>query len=147
MANEAIDTSDRSFEHSENEAVATQQVMTDNVDLLLFDEEDLLERFDNDTEFAQSILEESLNEIPRLIEELQRYCQDGDCSSIRNQAHTLKGMAANLSTPRLQEIAMRMEIAAHDGQLATAVDLLSEMEHVAKRTVDTINGLSIMQGL
>jgi len=147
MENEAIDASGRSFVLSENETVATQQTMIVGVDLLLFDEADLLERFDDDTEFAQSILEESLKEIPRLIEELQRYCRDGNCSSIRNQAHTLKGMAANLSTPRLQEVALRMEHAAHDGQLAMIVDLLPEMEHVAYETVNTINGLSIMQGI
>jgi HPt (histidine-containing phosphotransfer) domain-containing protein len=126
--------------------MAIDTTVTPGTLLLLFDEADLLERFDDDAEFAQSILEESLNEIPRLLEELQKFCRAGDCSSVRNQAHTLKGMAANISTPRLQDVAMRMEHAARDGQLMAAVELLPEIEQVAQQTADTIKGLSFMQG-
>ncbi|HIJ95195.1 MAG TPA: Hpt domain-containing protein [Desulfuromonadales bacterium] len=111
---------------------------TSDTSLLLFDEADLLERFDNDSEFTQSILEESLHEIPRILEELQQICQGGDCACIRNQAHTLKGMAANISTPRLQDVAMRMETAARDEQLTSAVALLAGLEQVAQATVDAI---------
>ena len=97
---------------------------------LLFDAADILERFEDEI-FVRSILEESLEEIPVLLKELQTLCRGEDCLAIRLQAHTLKGLAANISTPCLRESALRVEAAAKEGALQTVREFLPEVERQA----------------
>jgi HPt (histidine-containing phosphotransfer) domain-containing protein len=111
--------------------------------ILLFDEADLLERLDDDREFAMVILEESLLEIPRFLVELRNHSATGDCTAIHHSSHTLKGMAANISALRLQDIAMRIEHAARDSRADLVTALLPELEQVAQQTVDTISTVSL----
>jgi HPt (histidine-containing phosphotransfer) domain-containing protein len=108
----------------------------------LFDEADLLERLDDDREFAQTILEESLGEIPRFLTDIQNLCLGTDSTALRSQAHTLKGMAANIGTPRLKDVAMRIENAAKEERIDLATELLPELEQVTQLTIDAISNWS-----
>jgi signal transduction histidine kinase/HPt (histidine-containing phosphotransfer) domain-containing protein len=104
----------------------------------LFDEAELLDHFDGDRDFAYSILDDGLQEIPEDIETLKKLCAGADTQSIRLQAHTMKGLAANLCTPALQEISLKIETAAKDGDVASARKLLPELERTALMTMEAI---------
>ncbi len=108
-----------------------------NADKLIFDAEDLVERLE-DIDFVRSILEESLEEIPVLLEELQRVCNGDDCLVIRRQAHTLKGFAANISAAALRESALHIETTAKEGAINAVRDSLSEVERTSLVTVEAI---------
>jgi HPt (histidine-containing phosphotransfer) domain-containing protein len=110
--------------------------------IALFDEADLLERLDDDREFAQTILEESLGEIPRFLTDIQSLCLGTDSTALRSQAHTLKGMAANIGTPRLKDVAMRIENAAKEERIDLAIEMLPELEKVTQLTIDAISNWS-----
>jgi signal transduction histidine kinase/AmiR/NasT family two-component response regulator/HPt (histidine-containing phosphotransfer) domain-containing protein len=105
---------------------------------LLFDEAELLDHFDGDRDFAYSILDDGLQEIPEDIETLKKLCAGADTQTIRLQAHTMKGLAANLCTPALQEISLKIETAAKDGDVASARNLLPELERTALMTMEAI---------
>ena len=109
---------------------------------LLFDQADMLDRLDNDHAFVELILKESLRELPKLLQELRAQCQNGDAVSIRHQAHTMKGMAATISTPALRQICSGIESAAKGGDVATARELLPELERTAEMTMVAIGGPS-----
>ena len=104
---------------------------------MIFDETDILERFE-DVNLVRSILEESLEEIPVLLKDLQALCSGGDCPAIRLQAHTLKGLAANISTSFLRDSALRVEVTAKEGALHTVRELLPEVERQAERAQEAI---------
>lgn len=104
----------------------------------LFDRAELMELLDADEEFAQSIIELSLVEIPKNVKEIQAFCAEGNCSSIRLMAHTIKGMAANLCTPLLREISLKMETAAKVGDIEAVRKFLPELEQTARKTVEAI---------
>ena len=106
----------------------------------LFDRAQLLENFDNDEEFAKSILDDAGTEIPKEVEGLKALCKGEDLEAIRRSAHTIKGMAANLCTPALHEICFKIESAAKDGDLESARALLSELEQTTKATLEAIRG-------
>jgi HPt (histidine-containing phosphotransfer) domain-containing protein len=103
----------------------------------VFDEADMLERLE-DCAFVRSILEASLLEIPELLGELQQLCKGDDCLVIRRQAHTLKGMAANISAFALRDSAMRVETAAKEGSIESVLELLPEVEQQALLTIEAI---------
>lgn len=106
---------------------------------LLFDKAELLHNFDGDEDFAQSILQDALTEIPKYVESLQECCQGEDLQAIRLQAHTIKGIAANLCTPALRDIAYKMETASRNGDVASARELLPELVQTARMTLGAIS--------
>ncbi|MDD2898014.1 MAG: response regulator [Desulfuromonadaceae bacterium] len=103
----------------------------------LFDEVELVERLE-DRAFVRVILEDSLQEIPELIEELRNLCTNDDCLVIRRQVHTLKGLAGNISAHFLQNCAMHVENAAKVGAIETVRELLPELERQALTTMKMI---------
>lgn len=107
---------------------------------LLFDEADMLDRLDNDHVFVQMILGEAILELPKLLQELRELCRNDDAATIRRQAHTIKGMAANISTPALREICRGIETAAKGGDVASAREFLPELERTALMTIEAIEG-------
>lgn len=105
---------------------------------LLFDVVELLDNFDGDREFAVSILGEALQELPNEVKMLGELAQNDDARPIRHQAHTMKGLAANICTPALKKICHDIEIAADEGQLASVRKLLPELERTAMLTAEAI---------
>ena len=110
---------------------------------LLFDEADMLDRFDNDYEFIQTILEESLHDLPLQLEHLRELFKSGDSSSIHHHTHTMKGMAANISTPALSEICFMIENAAKGGALNVAWEMFPELERTILLTMEAIRSVVV----
>jgi two-component system sensor histidine kinase/response regulator len=105
---------------------------------LLFDKAELLYNFDGDADFTRSILNDASTEIPKSVEMLQESCRETDIHAIRFQAHTIKGIAANLCTPALRDIAYNIETSAKNGDLASARELLPELVQTARMTLEAI---------
>jgi PAS domain S-box-containing protein len=116
-----------------------EEAMNNSNALPLFDEATLLERLDNDREFTRIILEESLRELPVLLEELRKRLQSDDALAIRHQAHTLKGMAANISAEALRDICSHIETVTKDGNdVESARKLLPKLEKTIALTIEAI---------
>ncbi len=105
---------------------------------ILFDYEEMLENMDNDTEFIQSILEESTEALVTYLETLQANFADNDSAAIRILSHTMKGVAANISAPALKDTCLRIEAAAKDGDIETAREILPELAETITRTIEAI---------
>jgi PAS domain S-box-containing protein len=105
----------------------------------LFDEGEMLERMDNDRDFVRIILSESTNDLNNQLEELRMLCQGSDTAAVRRQAHTMKGVAANISASNLREICFRVETAAKDEDLESARKLLLELEQIVLMTIEAIS--------
>lgn len=105
---------------------------------MLFDRAELLEHFDGDEEFIKSILEDALTEIPKEVEALKNLCAGDDPEAIRHLAHTIKGMAANLCTEELRDLALQIETAAKNNDPLSARSLLSKLEQTTSMTIEAI---------
>jgi CheY-like chemotaxis protein/nitrogen-specific signal transduction histidine kinase len=104
----------------------------------LFNEDDILDRLDHDLEFVQSILEESLQDIPLHVARLKEISSSDELKVIRLEAHTLRGLAANISAFALKKVAQEMEAAALEGNFAVAGKLLPELEECTRLTLEVI---------
>lgn len=105
---------------------------------LLFDEAGLLDQFDGDRDFPDSILDDALQELPVEMKTLNELAMGDDALAISHQAHTMKGLAANIYTPALREICYRIETAAHDNNLESVRKLLPELEQIVSATAEAI---------
>jgi CheY-like chemotaxis protein/HPt (histidine-containing phosphotransfer) domain-containing protein len=118
--------------------MAHQQEESEKIGPLpLFNEADLSERLDNDQDFIRMILDESLQELPTRFEELREQLQGDDTITIRHQAHTLKGVAANISAEALRDICFKIESAVKEGGagLEAARELLPNLERTVAKTI------------
>lgn len=104
----------------------------------LFDEAGLLDQFDGDRDFAESILNDAVQELPVEIKTLNELAMGDDAHAISLQAHTMKGLAANIYTPALREICYNIESAAHDENLESVRKLVPELERTAFATLEVI---------
>jgi len=111
---------------------------------LLFDEAELLDNLDCDVDIARSILNDALTEIPAVVDELRELSKGENSQAIRIKAHDIKGMAANLRTPALREIAYKIETAAKNGDVASAKALLPELEETTRITLEAIKGCHVV---
>jgi|GEM_PF-6407195 len=50
----------------------------------------------------------------------------------------MKGVSANIYAPALRDICLRIETAAKESDLATARDMLSELERIINLTIEEI---------
>lgn len=89
----------------------------------------MLERLMGDTGLAVSILSCFLADMPGQIETLGARLQKRDRAGAGNQAHYIKGAAANVSAEALNETALRLEIQAKAGDLEDAQTTLRDLAH------------------
>jgi CheY-like chemotaxis protein len=106
----------------------------------LFDEAALLDNLDGDVDTAKGIMNDALTEIPKNVDILQELCKGGDIQAIRLQAHNIKGMAANLFTHALRDIAHQIETAAKNNDVASARVFLPELEQTTRMTIEALRG-------
>ncbi len=95
---------------------------------IVFNRKALLNRVMDDEELIQEIVEIFLENTPGRIEDLRAAVNAGDAPTARLLAHTIKGMAANLSGEALQALAQEIEDAAGSEDLNAIRDLTAELE-------------------
>lgn len=127
---------DRSFTNMASESKNTPDLCLNSP--IVFDEADLLERLE-DRIFVIGILEESKQNIINLLGELQQLCKGDDCLAIRRQAHALKGVATNISTCALADVAKNLENAAKENKLEVARKLVPEVEIQVHMALEAIS--------
>ena len=94
----------------------------------VFDEEILAEQIPGDHKFIQILLNKYLEELPKQIDKLKAYLNQGDMRSIQRQAHTIKGASATVTAGLLRDTADRMEQAAMKDDLESIKGILPEVQ-------------------
>lgn len=108
---------------------------TDSLPEILFDPAALLERLDGDEEFAQEILDDSVDEITGFVAQLKSQCAVQNAQELCQSAHTLKGMAGNIGALALRELALQIETCARSQDFEGASQRLAALEDIAARTL------------
>ena len=72
---------------------------------------------------------------PKRLEALREAMTASDVQQLEQVAHSLKGSAAILGASRLQESALALEEAAHDGRAENDVDLVADIAREIERVL------------
>jgi CheY-like chemotaxis protein/HPt (histidine-containing phosphotransfer) domain-containing protein len=97
-------------------------------DVPVFDRAGMLVRLMDDLDLARTVAEDFLADMPQQIDALRSYLEAGDARHSERQAHTIKGVAANVGGERLRALASEMEKAAKAGDLNAVKARMTEME-------------------
>jgi two-component system sensor histidine kinase/response regulator len=83
-------------------------------------------RLDRDWELLRDLTEVFAEDCPALTESLGLAIHAREPTAAWRQAHTIKGMSANLSAVRAERVALRIEQMGRSGSLSPEVDGLYE---------------------
>ena len=88
----------------------------------VFDQQEFLDRFEGDTQFALQTITEFFPSLQERVEKLNQMISKNDFQEIASYAHTIKGNAATLSAVRLKESAYSIEKAAKNNDNITSIN-------------------------
>ena len=87
-----------------------------------------LEAVDGEESLLNTLVQAVLEESPQILEAIRRAVADGDASSLRSSAHTLKGSIRYFRADRAFDAAFRLERMGRDGDLSDANEVLRVLE-------------------
>jgi len=102
-----------------------------------------LERVDSDHSLASELIELFLIESPKLIDQARKALADGDCQTLANTAHTLKGALSNFSAQRAVKAASVLECSSRERNMIEtqhAFDTLRDEIRLLNNEFPTIVG-------
>ncbi len=95
---------------------------------IVFDEQDLLERLEDDRDLARIIIAGFLSDTPKQILKLKEMLGKGDAEGTERQAHTIKGAASNVGGEDLRKVANEIEKAGKAGKLDLAAETQPQLD-------------------
>lgn len=106
--------------------------------LLVFDQQEFLERLGGDYELAVEVVQLFFEDCPRRIAVMREAVGTGDASALRAEAHGLKGAAGNMSAHQLSLTARELEHLASTGRMDDAIPLMSRLEEEADAVTEAL---------
>jgi HPt (histidine-containing phosphotransfer) domain-containing protein len=110
----------------------------------VFDEADLLHRLLDDAVLERDVIAQFLIEIPDLIQKLKQDIHTADAIDARQQAHTIRGAAANLSASNLRAVAERVEELCKKEDLNSCTSSIAGLEIEFNKFLDVIKTLGFL---
>ena len=139
------DTKHKAYDNTSNDKkiiTKPDQSQTDDTDEPM-NYDKALEEFMGKQELLIKVLNTFLENVRDQIKILRQAVIDKDSELIKNQAHTIKGGAANLTAKKLSEIAFELENIGKSGELKGADNLIHKFEKEFSRLEVYLNDRQI----
>jgi CheY-like chemotaxis protein len=88
---------------------------TEKADLPLFDEQEMLENFDNDRELVRRVVASALADLPNYLDSFERAVMRGEWEEAGRTAHAMKGVTSQIGGARLASQLMQIETSLRNG--------------------------------
>lgn len=92
-----------------------------------------VEEFEGDEAFLVEVLRGFIEKVNFQIKAIHQAITEGNADMVREEAHSIKGGAGNLTAVDLSHIAAELEKAAKSGALETGVQLVEKLEEAFRR--------------
>ena len=120
-----------SGQQGRNHAFVSNNQNTHNISMsnsMIFQEKEMLERLQHDTEVARVIIENFIDDIPQQFSRIKDSLREGSAEDVHLKAHAIKGAALMIGGNRLSRAAQKVEMAAKSGDLHEAGRFFPDME-------------------
>jgi signal transduction histidine kinase/CheY-like chemotaxis protein/HPt (histidine-containing phosphotransfer) domain-containing protein len=107
--------------------------------LPVFDQEEIMERLGDSQELLKEIIGVARTDLPLRLQQLRQALQEMDRTALRQTAHTIKGMAANLGGPRLRQAAARFEHQSQEAPPALLQQMAAVIDEQAALLLEQLN--------
>ena len=120
-----------------------EENMTEKIEQYpIWDKESALNRVRNNEPLLEKIIKLFKTQIPDLFDGLDKAVEQNDIPQIKHFAHTIKGVAANLSGLALQQVSEQLEQAAFDEKTELFSSLLLQVKESIEQLKQTMNNNS-----
>lgn len=92
------------------------------------DIEKAIEEFEGDKQFLYEVIEGFTMEVIEQIGTIRKALSCGDAETVRNEAHSIKGGAANITAKALSRVAFELEIKGKIKELNGAGEIVDNLE-------------------
>jgi len=116
----------------------TQAVSTSDNRAPVLDWVSFRDRLMGDEQLARVVMRAFLEDIPRQLVTLERLAQGADVEALSAQAHTVKGVAANVGGEALRQTAAAMERLGRDGHMEAARSLLPAVSEQVQKLCESM---------
>jgi CheY-like chemotaxis protein len=103
--------------------------------------EKAVEEFEGDKEFLMEVMEGFLRNVRAQIETIHQAISNGDAEVVWEEAHSIKGGAANLTAAKLSKIAFELEKVGKSGTLEEAGEVLERLKKEFYRLENFARGI------
>ncbi len=94
-----------------------------------------IDEFEGDKQLLMEVVDGFLDNVRAQIAAIRFSISDGDAETVRREAHSIKGGAANLSAHKLSSIAFELENIGKSGILEKGIEVLEKFEKEFRRLV------------
>lgn len=108
----------------------------------IFNRQDFLQRMDGDEEILKAVIQDVPHVLTDEIKKLLNAAHQNQIKEIALHAHTIKGMAANLSAKRLATVAYELETAAKQERTSSVHRLLNQLEQEVQKFLNVVRNIS-----
>lgn len=115
---------------------------TDRPENGILDLDRAIEEFEGDRDFLFEIIEGFKDNVTKQLAILEQAITAGDAETVRREAHSIKGGAANLTAEKLRAVAFELENIGHSGELGEAGEALARLTEEFQKLVDFVNTLN-----
>ncbi len=105
---------------------------------VVWNREEALRRVQNQQERLLPLITLFLNDLPSQIKELEQTMEIQDFVQIKNAAHSIKGVSANMGCQQLQEVSIKIEQSAKQQDLETILQYREELKTIAAKTIEQL---------
>jgi CheY-like chemotaxis protein/HPt (histidine-containing phosphotransfer) domain-containing protein len=112
-------------------------------DSLVVDIERALTEFDGNWTFLKGIFDEFFKQVEQQVVLIGEAIEHGDAQTVRAQAHSIKGGAANLTADPLAKLALDLETRGKTGRLEGAGDVVHQMEDMIQQVKTCVDEFQI----
>ncbi len=130
MIKDYLQNSPHSKQHTskqDNSQGVTADVATDKK--AVFQKKELLSRIGDDHDLMQELLDEILKALPNRLQDLKKAAENYNAQDVQSLAHSIKGMAGNISAPRARETAFKLESMGTNRDLSGIEEMILELEN------------------
>jgi len=99
----------------------------------IFNRKELLGRLGGREDICKKIVAVFTETMPEQFAKLRAAMRNHDPKMIRMYAHSIKGMAANISASEVRQVALEIETAGRDGKVEKADLLMNRLEHASEK--------------
>jgi len=108
-----------------NDVIEDEKVKTE---MLIWDKAAVLQRLLGKEDLLKTVIDIFTKDIPERISEMQHAINNKDCELVCRIAHSIKGVAANLSAIEFQKIASDIESSSNDNDINKVIILFSDLK-------------------
>jgi HPt (histidine-containing phosphotransfer) domain-containing protein len=105
----------------------------------IFDEKELMDRVDNDTEFLEETIALLDEDCPALLEQIRTAAAARDAESLAKAAHALKGMLGNFCAEPAESAARALETIGRAGRLTEVEAAIGQVQDETGRLQEALH--------